>query len=121
MQPASHGGFDSIRSFAARTRRRAFLASRCRRTTPHAQRKEHPMATVQPVQPGPERPGFEPPAPDRVGLLGAVQRHPLLSFFILANALSWIAWTPYILSNNGLGVWDFTFPVVLGSSQISGM
>ena len=46
-----------------------------------------------------------------------VRRHPLISFFVLANALSWIAWTPFILSNNGLGVWDYTFAL----GQLTGM
>jgi membrane protease YdiL (CAAX protease family) len=51
------------------------------------------------------------------GLRGAIQRHPLLSFFVLANAFSWTAWTPYILSNNGLGVWNYTFEL----GQLTGM
>jgi membrane protease YdiL (CAAX protease family) len=51
------------------------------------------------------------------GLRGVIARHPLLSFFVLANALSWSAWTPYILSNNGLGVWDYTFEL----GQLTGM
>lgn len=55
------------------------------------------------------------------GRRGIIARHPLVSFFVLANALSWIAWVPYTLSNNGLGVWNYSFPVVLGSSQITGM
>jgi membrane protease YdiL (CAAX protease family) len=50
-----------------------------------------------------------------------IARHPLVSFFILADALSWIAWIPYVLSQNGMGVWDFTFPPVLGTGQILGM
>ncbi|MDX3659800.1 type II CAAX endopeptidase family protein [Streptomyces sp. ID05-26A] len=50
-----------------------------------------------------------------------VRRHPLLSFFVLANLLSWAAWTPYILSGNGLGWWDYRFPEVLGTSQFSGV
>ena len=50
-----------------------------------------------------------------------IRRHPLLSFFVLANLLSWLAWTPYVLSQNGLGVWDYRFPAVLGSSQILGV
>lgn len=58
-----------------------------------------------------------PPLAEQKGILGVVRRHPLLSFFILANALSWIAWTPYILSNNGLGVWDYTFEL----GQLTGM
>lgn len=60
-------------------------------------------------------------APTRAGIRGPVSRHPLLSFFVLANGLSWIAWVPYIASLNGIGIWDFRFPAVLGSSQISGM
>lgn len=59
--------------------------------------------------------------PARRGLTGFVRRFPLMTFFFLVNALSWAAWTPYILSLNGLGVWNYTFPAVLGSSQISGM
>lgn len=50
-----------------------------------------------------------------------IARHPLVSFFILANALSWLAWIPYVLSNNGLGLWDYNFPVVLGTSQLLGV
>jgi membrane protease YdiL (CAAX protease family) len=50
------------------------------------------------------------PRASRSGVRGAIQRHPLISFFILANLLSWIAWIPYILSGNGLGIWNFSFP-----------
>lgn len=50
-----------------------------------------------------------------------VRRHPLLSFVVLANLLSWVAWLPYILSMNGLGWWDYTFPSVLGTSQLAGV
>jgi len=57
------------------------------------------------------------PTIERRGVAGVVSRHPLVSFFILANALSWIAWMPYILSNNGLGIWDYTFEL----GQITGM
>lgn len=48
-------------------------------------------------------------------------RHPLVAFFLLANALSWLAWTPYVLSNNGLGVWDYDFPALLGTTQLVGV
>lgn len=61
------------------------------------------------------------PARERTGVLGAVSRHPLISFFVMANALSWIAWIPYILSEQGLGIWQFSFPAVLGTTQITGM
>lgn len=59
--------------------------------------------------------------PERRGLLGLIARHPLISFFALANTLSWLAWIPYILSNNGLGLWDYDFPVLLGTSQLLGV
>ncbi|MGP9683809.1 CPBP family glutamic-type intramembrane protease [Brachybacterium sp. AOP3-A1-3] len=68
-----------------------------------------------------------PPAPiptvrsGGVGPLGAIRRHPLLAFFLLANGMSWLAWLPYILSLNGLGVWGIEFPAVLGSSQVLGV
>lgn len=55
------------------------------------------------------------------GVRGAIREHPLLAFFVLACGLSWLAWLPYVLSHNGLGVWDFRFPALLGSSQLSGV
>lgn len=57
----------------------------------------------------------------RPGLLGVIARHPLVTFFILASALSWLAWIPYILSNQGIGVWDFDFPALLGTTQLLGV
>ncbi|MFI7129235.1 CPBP family intramembrane glutamic endopeptidase [Nonomuraea sp. NPDC050153] len=59
--------------------------------------------------------------PRQGGLRGFIRRHPLISFFVLANLMSWIAWTPYILSATGLGVWDFTFPSLLGTAQFAGV
>ncbi|WP_426181627.1 CPBP family glutamic-type intramembrane protease [Microbacterium sp. TWP3-1-2b2] len=59
--------------------------------------------------------------PERPGLVGVIARHPLISFFVLANALSWLAWIPYILSNNGLGLWDYDFPELLGTTQLLGV
>ncbi|MBW0102075.1 CPBP family intramembrane glutamic endopeptidase [Pseudonocardia sp. KRD291] len=68
------------------------------------------------------RPGGPARSPVRGGgVLAAVRRHPLLSFFLLANAMSWLAWIPYILSQNGLGVWDYRFPDLLGTSQLLGV
>jgi membrane protease YdiL (CAAX protease family) len=45
----------------------------------------------------------------------------MLTFFVLANLVSWVAWTPYILSENGLGILRFRFPELLGSSQFAGV
>lgn len=52
---------------------------------------------------------------------GLIRRYPLRSFMILALGMSWIAWIPYILSQNGLGVLAFSFPELLGTSQLTGM
>ncbi len=57
----------------------------------------------------------------RRGPADLIRRHPLIAFFVLALGLSWVAWTPYVLSRNGIGVWDFAFPTLLGSSQFTGM
>lgn len=50
-----------------------------------------------------------------------MRRHPLLSFFLLANLMSWLAWLPYVLSQNGLGIWSFRFPGGQGASQLLGV
>lgn len=50
-----------------------------------------------------------------------IRRRPLIWFFALANLLSWAAWTPYILSENGLGLLHFRFPELLGTSQFAGV
>jgi membrane protease YdiL (CAAX protease family) len=50
-----------------------------------------------------------------------VARRPITIFFTLAIALSWLAWIPYVLSDNGLGIVHFGFPPVLGTTQILGM
>lgn len=55
------------------------------------------------------------------GFRGFVGRRPLMVFFVLANFLSWAAWTPYILSDNGVGILHFSFPDVMGSSQLVGV
>ena len=46
---------------------------------------------------------------------------PLLSFFVLAHLVSWLAWTPYVLSKNGLGVWSYRFPDGMSASQLLGV
>ncbi|MBQ0827238.1 CPBP family intramembrane glutamic endopeptidase [Streptomyces tagetis] len=68
------------------------------------------------VQPPPD-----PARPPRAGARAVLRRRPLASFFIMAFALSWAAWTPYILSGNGLGVWAFTFPGGQIGSQLLGV
>lgn len=56
------------------------------------------------------------------GIRGLIARSPLVSFFVIAFALSWIAWTPYILGKTGLGVEpDFDFPQILGTTQLLGV
>ncbi|WP_380158920.1 CPBP family intramembrane glutamic endopeptidase [Kineococcus sp. R86509] len=57
----------------------------------------------------------------RVRPPGVVSRHPLVAFFTLAFGLSWLAWIPYVLSGNGLGVLPFSFPALLGTSQLLGV
>ncbi|WP_240521405.1 type II CAAX endopeptidase family protein [Amycolatopsis vastitatis] len=67
------------------------------------------------------RVGIEERTSDSGGLRDSIRRRPLTWFFVLANLLSWVAWTPYILSENGLGVLHFRFPEVLGTSQFAGV
>jgi len=55
------------------------------------------------------------------GFRGLVGRRPVVVFFVLANLLSWAAWTPYVLSENGVGVLHFRFPEIMGSSQLAGV
>jgi uncharacterized protein len=52
------------------------------------------MSTAAPLQPA---------APQR-GLKALLARHPLVSFFVMAFAFSWIVWSPWILSEDGLGL-----------------
>jgi membrane protease YdiL (CAAX protease family) len=60
--------------------------------------------------------------PRRSTVRDIVRRYPLTVFFALAYGVSWIAWTPYILSTNGLGLEpDFHIPQVLGNGQVVGM
>lgn len=39
----------------------------------------------------------------------------------MAFGLSWLAWIPYVLSRSGLGILDFDFPALLGTTQLVGM
>jgi membrane protease YdiL (CAAX protease family) len=58
---------------------------------------------------------------DTTGFRGYIRRHALLAFFVLANGLSWLAWLPYILSKNGLGLIGLRFPEILGTDQVLGV
>src|SRR5918996_4188966 len=49
------------------------------------------MATATPAQPT---------TPQR-GLKAVLARHPLVSFFFMAYAFSWIVWAPWVLGEDG--------------------
>src|ERR687891_645099 len=38
---------------------------------------------------------------------GLVAQHPLISFFVMAYAFSWIVWSPWVLSEEGVGLLPF--------------
>jgi len=38
---------------------------------------------------------------------GLLARHPLISYFVMAYAFSWIAWSPWVLSEEGVGLLPF--------------
>src|SRR5919107_5568649 len=38
---------------------------------------------------------------------GLLARHPLISFFVMAYAFSWIVWSPWVLSEEGVGLLPF--------------
>lgn len=50
-----------------------------------------------------------------------IRTHPVICFFVMSCALSWLGWLNYILSNSGLGTIDVDYPVVLGSTQLLGV
>ncbi|WP_405803739.1 CPBP family intramembrane glutamic endopeptidase [Streptomyces sp. NBC_01187] len=78
----------------------------------------------RPVHSGRKDPAGRPGPTGRKGvtrLRDLVARRPLAWFFSLTYLLSWIAWTPYLLSENGLGVLHFSFPSALGTTQLLGV
>lgn len=56
---------------------------------------------------------------DTTAARALVLRHPLITFFTLAFGISWLAWTPYILSLDGLGVLHFRYPDFLIGNQLT--
>jgi membrane protease YdiL (CAAX protease family) len=61
------------------------------------------MATAATVQPA---------APQR-GLKALLARHPLVSFFVMAYAFSWIVWAPWVLGQDGAKLLPPALSVVL--------
>ncbi len=45
---------------------------------------------------------------------GLLARHPLISFFVLAFAFSWIAWSPWVLSEDGVGLLPYKLGAATG-------
>jgi membrane protease YdiL (CAAX protease family) len=39
----------------------------------------------------------------------------------MAYGISWLAWLPYVLSTDGLSVFAFTLPKIMGNSQLAGL
>ncbi|MGW0857602.1 CPBP family intramembrane glutamic endopeptidase [Streptomyces sp. NPDC002690] len=69
----------------------------------------------------PPHPNRADPGKGRSRTRTAFRRRPLTWFFSLAFVLSWLAWTPYVLSRSGLGVWDAASPAVGGTTQLLGV
>jgi membrane protease YdiL (CAAX protease family) len=67
------------------------------------------MATAAPVQPG---------APHR-GIKALLARHPLVSFFVLAYAGTWLFELPYVLSEDGSGLLPYSSPLLTWTLPVS--
>src|SRR5215212_10134315 len=59
------------------------------------------MATAVPVQ----------PAAPRRGIKVLLARHPLVFYFIIAYAFSWLAWMPMVLSEDGADLLSYRSPL----------
>jgi hypothetical protein len=55
---------------------------------------------------------LQPSAPHQ----SVLARHPLISYFVMAYAFSWIAWSPWVLSEDGVGLLPYKL-----SPQASGL
>ena len=69
------------------------------------------MATAAPAQPA---------APHR-GIRALLARHPLVSFFVLAFAGTWLVELPYVLSKYGAGLLPYSSPVLPWTAPVSMM
>lgn len=67
------------------------------------------MATAAPVQTA---------APHR-GIRALLARHPLVSFFVLAFAGTWLTELPYVLSADGSGLLSFSSPLLIWTSPLT--
>jgi len=52
------------------------------------------------------------PEPPAFALGGLLARYPLTSFFVMAFAFSWIAWSPWFLSTDGAGLLPYSNPLI---------
>jgi uncharacterized protein len=59
--------------------------------------------------------------PRRGRLADLLRRHPIACYLVVCFTITWLAWTPFVLSEDGIGLLDFGFPAVLGSPQTLGM
>ena len=53
-----------------------------------------------------------PPVHSAASAKGLLARHPLISFFVMAFAFSWIAWAPWVLSEEGASLLPFSSPLL---------
>jgi uncharacterized protein len=67
------------------------------------------MATAAPL---------EPSAPHR-GIKALLARHPLVFFFVIAYAGTWLVELPYVLSEYGVGLLPTRSPVLLWTSPVA--
>jgi hypothetical protein len=61
------------------------------------------VATAAPVQ----------PAAFQRGIRALLASHPLVSFFVLAFAGTWLTELPYVLSEDGSGLLPFSSPLLV--------
>lgn len=61
------------------------------------------------------------PTTARTGRREIIARRPLISYYLLTCTLSWLLWTPLVLSSDGLGILRFRFPEFLGDTTLLGI